>query len=88
METRNDDADIGDGLPSAVGDGQLHGPNIGLLCVLQSGTRVRVTGRAWDFFDDSDLIEVTIEGVDGDCGCEEISLAQFLALEASARLVL
>ena len=74
-------------LPVA-GPSQLRGPNIGRLCLMESGTRVRVTGRAWDLFDDIDLIEVTIETKDGHFTKEEMSIALFDALMSGAKVVL
>ena len=75
--------------PLRVADaGQPHGPNIGRLCLMESGTRVRVTGRAWDLFDDIDLVEVTIETKDGHLTREEMSIALFDALMSGAKVVL
>jgi hypothetical protein len=90
MDRTNDagwiDGDIG--WPPGTGDGSLHGPNLGRLCVMDGGAHIRVTGRAWDFFDDCDLIEVTIEKADGSFRREQMSMALFAVIEANARLVL
>lgn len=72
----------------AAGADQLRGPNLGRLFLMEGGTRIRVIGRAWELFDDTDLIEVTIETTSGHLTQQKISIAQFEVLTASAKVML
>jgi hypothetical protein len=67
---------------------QLDGPGLGRLYLMGDGSRIRVTGRAWDLFDHADLIEVSIERKNGYSSREELSIALFDALTSDAKVVL
>lgn len=71
-----------------AGASRLDGPNLGRLYLMGDGTRIRVTGRVWELFDDADLIEVTIDQKHGDSRQREISIATFDLLTSNAKLAL
>jgi hypothetical protein len=76
-------------LPMPVaGEADMRGPRVGGLYVIEDGTRIRVTGRAWRLFDKDDLIEVAIEKKSGGVTHEQVSMEQFEALAAGAKLAL
>jgi hypothetical protein len=79
--------DDGELLPSATGDAEMHGPDVGTLYDCGDGTQVRVIGRAWALFDHDDAIQVEVARTDATI-TEELSGDEFAALIANARVVL
>lgn len=85
---RREDVATGDVQRAAVFAAARHeGPAIGQLCLLGDGTRVQVTGRAWQALDGADLVEVTILTRAGRRAREQLAVEQFDALVAGAKFV-